>query len=243
MDVETPTADQTQDVEVRPRQGRATEIRIDLQQEIESGRLSPGTALDERALATRFEVSRTPVREALLQLAAQGLVKIAPRQGVTVARLSIGKVRAMLEVIAELEAVAAKLAARRTDEQLHRRLDDAVARCQEAAVSGSAVDYIGANALFHDVIYDGSRNGYLADEIKSARRMIQRYRVKDFQSKAQINKSLQEHLKIARAIQSGDEALAAQMMLAHVPAGTTGFSEFLATVPMSFFDAEPGGAS
>src|SRR5215218_1111469 len=104
--------------DARPRTGRANDIRATLQEEIESGKLPPGAVLDERALASRFDVSRTPVREALQQLAARDLVRIAPRQGVTVARLSISKVRAMLEFIGELEALCAKLAARRVDDDL-----------------------------------------------------------------------------------------------------------------------------
>ncbi|MGE0313771.1 MAG: GntR family transcriptional regulator [Lautropia sp.] len=225
-----------------PRGGRAATIRSVLQDEIESGKLPPGAPLDERALAVRFDVSRTPVREALQQLAVGGLVRIAPRQGVSVTRLSIAKVRAVLELLAELEALAAKLAARRIDDEVSRRLDEALARCQDAAVNGGAVEYSIANTMFHEVVYAGSRNEPLADQIRHARRLIQRYRVRDFQGKAQINRSLQEHLKVARAIQAGDEALAAREMLLHVPAGTTGFSEFLATVPMSFFEADGEGS-
>jgi DNA-binding GntR family transcriptional regulator len=236
---ETSSSDVSAD-EARPRSGRAADIRATLQDEIETGKLPPGATLDERALAARFDVSRTPVREALQQLAARELVRIAPRQGITVARLSIGKVRAMLEFIAELESLAAKLAARRVDDELSRRLDDTLARCQEAAVSGGTAEYTLANALFHEAIYAGSRNEYLAEQVRLARRMIQRYRVRDFQNKQHIAKSLQDHLKIARAIQAGDEALAAQIMQQHVPVGSSGFSEFLATVPMSFFDAESG---
>ena len=82
----------------------------------------------------------------------------------------------------------------------------------------------------------------IAGEIRHARRLIQRYRVKDFQNKSQIAHSLQDHLKIARAIQAGDEALAAQAMSLHVPAGSTGFSEFLAAVPGSFFEADTGSS-
>ena len=208
-----------------------------------SSALPPGAALDERALAARFEVSRTPVREALQQLAARDLVRIAPRQGVTVARVSIARMRAMMEFIAEVEALAAKLAARRVDDDLARRLDDELVRCQEAAVNGGAAEYSLANSLFHEAIYAGSRNAYLAEQVRLARRMIQRYRVKDFQNKAQISRSLQEHLKIARAIQQGDEAGAAQAMLLHVPIGSTGFSEFLARVPMAFFETDSGDAA
>jgi DNA-binding GntR family transcriptional regulator len=226
--------------ESRPRGGRANEIRTVLQEEIESGSLPPGAPLDERALATRFQVSRTPVREALQQLAARDLVRIAPRQGMRVARLSINQVRAIMETIGELESLAAKLAARRVDDPLRKALDDAIQRGQEAAVQGGAAEYAIANTFFHEIIYAGSRNDYLAELIRNARRQIQRYRLRDFHAKAQISKSLQDHLRIARAIQEGDEALAAQAMLLHVPSGSTGFSEFLARMPMSLFDTEAG---
>lgn len=224
--------------ELRPRGGRANEIRAALQEEIESGKLPPGAPLDERALAARFQVSRTPVREALQQLAARDLVRIAPRQGVSVSRLSINQVRAIMESVGELEALCAKLAARRVDDALRQQLDHAVQRCQDAAVQGGSAEYAIANSFFHETIYAGSRNPYLAELIRNARRQIQRYRIRDFHTKAQISKSLQEHLKVARAIQEGDEPLAAQYMLLHVPAGSTGFSEFLARMPMSFFDNE-----
>lgn len=227
--------------EARPRQGRSGDIRAVLQNEIETGQLPPGSLLDERALAARFAVSRTPVREALQQLAARELVRIAPRQGITVARLSIARLRATMEAIGELEAACAKLAARRADDELRRTLDDALARCQDAAVHGGAAEYALANSLFHEAVYAGSRNAYLAEQIRLARRMVQRYRPKDFQNPSQINRSLQDHLRIARAIQAGDEAAATQAMLLHVPAGSTGFSEFLATVPPSFFDQADGG--
>lgn len=224
--------------EQRPRGGRASEIRVALQEEIESGKLPPGAPLDERALAARFQVSRTPVREALQQLAAHDLVRIAPRQGVSVARLSINQVRAIMESVGELEALCAKLAARRVTDSLREQLDSAIQRCQDAAVQGGAAEYSIANSAFHEMVYAGSRNPYLAELIRAARRQIQRYRIRDFHTKAQISKSLQDHLKIARAIQDGDEPLAAQHMLLHVPSGSTGFSEFLARMPMSFFDSE-----
>lgn len=246
MDVAKPEFDAPappDDPEARPRAGRANEIRHALQEEIETGRLAPGTPLDERALAARFGVSRTPVREAVQQLAARDLVTVAPRQGITVARLSVAKVRAVLEVIAEFEGLAAKLAARRVDGTLRARLDDTIARCQDAAVTGGTAEYSLANDVFHEAIYAGCRNAYLAEQIRAARRLIQRYRVRDFQTRAQLARSLQDHLRIARAIQAGDESAALEAMLLHVPAGTTGFSEFLAMVPEGFFDNETGGGA
>lgn len=225
--------------ESRPRGGRAHEVIAVLQEEIESGQLPPGSPLDERALAARFNVSRTPVREALQQLAARQLVRIAPRQGVMVARLSVSQVRAITESIAELESTCARLAARRINDGLRQQLEAVLQLCQDAAIEGDGVQYAAANAQFHEVIYAAGRNPYLADLIRTARRQIRRYTVSNFATKAQINQSLQDHRRIARAIEAGDEISAAQQMMLHVPTGSTGFSEFLARIPMHLFEAEP----
>jgi DNA-binding GntR family transcriptional regulator len=108
----------------RVRASLANDIRGTLQAEIETGELAPGTPIDERTLAARFNVSRTPVREALQHLAARDLVVISPRQGITVAQLSIAKVRSMLEYIGELEALCARFCARRAGDPLREALDD-----------------------------------------------------------------------------------------------------------------------
>jgi DNA-binding GntR family transcriptional regulator len=222
------------------RGSRADEIRATLEAEIETGILCPGTPLDERELAQRFGVSRTPVREALQQLAAHELVSIAPRQGAAVAHLTVGKLRAMLEYVGELESLAARLAARRSDEALHAALEAALSLCRRVAAApgaaSSAVAYGAANAAFHETIYQGCRNEILAGQIRAARRRLQRYRMRDFATSLQVAKSLQDHQRIADAIRAGDEQQAAAAMALHVPAGTTGFAEFLATVPAHFFD-------
>jgi len=221
---------------VRSKASLASDIRAALQAEIEQGTLAPGAAIDERALAARFNVSRTPVREALQHLVARELMVITPRQGMTVARLSIAEVRAMLEYIGELEALCARLAARRASDELREKLEHALMLCQHTAVAGDPAEYAIANTQFHELIYEGSRNQYLAEQIRTARRRSARYRVADLRNRSQIARSLQQHFDIARAIQSGHEARAAEAMMNHVPAGTTGFSEFLAAVPRHFFD-------
>ncbi len=222
----------------RPRGGRAAGIRSALQDDIETGALPPGAPLDERALAERFGVSRTPVREALQQLAARDLVQIAPRHGVRVARFSITRMRSMLEFIGELEALCAKLAARRMDADSASALTVALQACRDCAERHDAAAYAAANTHFHEVIYATSRNPYLTDQLRTARRMVQRYHVKYFHTRAQIAKSLHDHEAVSRAILAGDENAATQAMLLHVPAGTTEFSEFLATVPLEFFDLD-----
>src|SRR5260370_12163000 len=92
---------------------RAEELRLQLADEIVRGALPPGAALDETEIAQRFNVSRTPVREALRQLAASGLVDSRAHRGAVVARPSIERLTGMFEAMAELEALCAGLAAQR----------------------------------------------------------------------------------------------------------------------------------
>ncbi|MDP3668818.1 MAG: GntR family transcriptional regulator [Telluria sp.] len=216
----------------------AATIRESLQADIEGGILVPGAPLDERALAAQFSVSRTPVREAIQQLAAQNLVRITPRHGVAVAQLSIPQLRDMLELLGELEALCAKLAARRVSEELRASLEAVLARGLEASRSGNLGEYSRANVQFHLAIHAGSRNELLAQQVGPLRRLIQRYSVNNrrLQTPAQIDRSMQEHQKIAEAIMAGDEALAGRLMQEHVPVGGTGFSEFLSALPASFFE-------
>ena len=119
-----------------PRQNRADQLRDLIEEDIASGRLPPGSRLEESALAERFNVSRTPVREALAQLASAGLVEMRPRQGAVVAVLSLDNIIEMFEVMADLEALCAELCARRMTPEEQARLQAAHERC--AAVSDTS---------------------------------------------------------------------------------------------------------
>jgi DNA-binding GntR family transcriptional regulator len=219
------------------RGGRSNDIRATLQHEIETGFLRPGTPLDERALAARFDVSRTPVREALQQLAVRDLIRITPRQGMTVKRISITRLREVLETVAELEVVCACLAAKRVDESLKQALKSGIAACERAIEQDQPSAYRSANRAFHEAIYTGCKNTFLVEQIQTARSLVQRYRMRDFQTKAQLEQSQKGHRAIADAISIGDEAASICAMRQHLPIGSSGFSEFLANIPASYFDA------
>jgi DNA-binding GntR family transcriptional regulator len=224
-------------IEQPSRAGRSNDIRATLQHEIEAGLLRPGTPLDERALAARFEVSRTPVREALQQLAVRDLIRITPRQGITVKRISISRLREVLETVAELEVVCAGLAAKRVDDALRQALQIGITSCERAIAQDQPSAYRSANRLFHEAIYAGCKNTFLVEQIQTARSLVQRYRMRDFQTKMQLVQSLKDHVAIADAISVGDETASIFAMRQHLPIGSTGFSEFLANIPASYFDA------
>ena len=161
-------------------------------------------------------MSRTPVREALQQLAVQNLVRIAPRVGVFVSRPPSPNC-AKPWSLAELEAIAAKFAARRMDDSQRAELRALARSCEQASAADDGKQFGKANAAFHELIYDASRNEYLSEQIKSMRRLMQRYRPKIFGSRAQRQRVLGEHQTLVDAILRGDEAAAQEAMLHHAP--------------------------
>ncbi|WP_269505632.1 GntR family transcriptional regulator [Burkholderia sp. IMCC1007] len=222
-----------------PKLSRSAEIKALLEAEIERGELVPGATLDERALAARFNVSRTPIREALQQLAAQQYVQIVPRQGVFVNKMSVPQLRDVLELLSELEVVSARLAARRMNDAQRAALQKAVDQGVAALQENDARAFARANVAFHEVICNACHNDYLADQIRSIRRLISRYRPKPFLAPSRREKAIADHQRLAQALLSGDEAAAAAAMAEHSPGGDSGFSEFLATLPPEYFAGAP----
>lgn len=123
-------------------------MREQLEQDIITGVFQPGDRLDEVSLAKRFSTSRTPVRETLQRLAASGLVEHRPRRGVFVRQISLTELVEMFDVMAELEGMCGRLAARRiTSEQL-KRLKASMKVCENAAKPDDADNYYAATANF-----------------------------------------------------------------------------------------------
>ncbi len=201
---------------VKPRRTRAEDLRLQLADEIVRGVLSPGTALDEIGIATRFGVSRTPVREALRQLSSSGLVELRPHRGAVVTRLSDERLMEMFVAMAELEAVCAGLAAqnmtaaeRRELESVHRALCDLV-------TVGDQLRYAELNEVFHGTLYRGAHNGYLAELTFATRSRLAPFRRAQFRTIGRLGESYEEHDRVVQAILRGDRLTAQQEMRAHI---------------------------
>jgi DNA-binding GntR family transcriptional regulator len=161
---------------------KADEIALLLEDDIVSGRIEAGSVLRQEQLSERFGVSRTPIREALRRLSAQGLVSFTPNRGVRVRTLSREELREAFLVRAELEGLATELAVpRMTPERLvelesaEQRFSELTLALREQARAGSAdnalaVEWMGANYGFHDVVYAAAESPYLERLAKSARR-------------------------------------------------------------------------
>lgn len=206
-------------------------IRAALEAEITAGRLSAGSRVDEPALMQRFKVSRTPAREALLQLISAGLVTSVPRQGVVVASISLHEYIAMLEILTEMEGLAARLAARRMPAAQRRQLKAAHAGCREAAEKEDMARYGHVNRAFHEIIYDGSLNEVLARQLRAMRLRMRHPQRSLFDGPGRIRNSLAEHQAVLQAILNGDEEAAYRTMTAHISSGGNVYADAIASAP------------
>ncbi len=185
---------------------------------IDLGLLNPGDTLDEAELVTTFGVSRTPVREAILQLEAVGLVRRLPRKGATIFRPTLEEFLAILEVHAKLEGQAAGLAARRLSRQGALGLEAAVAACEAHAAAGESDPdgYYQLNLRFHECVAVAAGNAVLVDFVKTnARKLLAYYRAR-YQFTGVIADSARDHRAIANLIFDRQTERAEAAMQRHV---------------------------
>ena len=195
---------------------RAEELRLQLADEIVRGVLAPGSALDETDIARRFSVSRTPVREALRQLVASGLVESRAHRGAVVAQPSIERLTGMFEAMAELEAICAGLAAERMPAAERQKLEATHEELRVLSHAGNPERFHEVNERFHNAIYAGSQNGYIAEMTLATRVRVQPFRRAQFRNLGRLAKSHAEHDRVVVAIMRGDKAGAAAAMRAHI---------------------------
>lgn len=194
----------------------ADRIRHAVEHDILSGRLSPGTRLDEDRLASRHGASRTPVREALQHLASRGLIELRPHAGAFVPMCSVIQLAEMFEAMSFLEAACATLAARRhsaEDRSLLTRAHDA---CAKAATSDDPAAFYTANAHFHGCIYGAAHNEYLASQTVQLGKRLEAYRREATFHPGLMSHTMAEHERILNAILAMDETTASVQMRSHL---------------------------
>lgn len=183
---------------------------------IATGDFPPGAKLDETELAERFGVSRTPVREALIQLGSAGLVTLRPRRGAFVTAISPLQLVEMFDVMAELEAYCARLAARRATDEEKAALRSLHLACQSEAKDNAADAYYLKNESFHHALYRLSHNAFLGEQALQLSKRLRPFRRLQLRVRARIMSSYQEHSAVVEAICAGDEEAAARAIRGHV---------------------------
>lgn len=211
-------------------QNTAYSLKDSIENDIVEGRLRPRDRLDEVRLAERYGVSRTPIREALRHLAASGLIELRPHRGAVVAEIGPVRLVEMFEVMAELEAMCGRLAARRMSRADHRQLRLCHERCIEAARRESYDDYFYENVRFHATVYEAAGNRFLAEHAASLSRRLQPYRRLQLRVGNRMAISLAEHERIVVALAAADAERAAAALRSHVAVQGERFSDLVASL-------------
>lgn len=181
--------------------------------EIRSGRLNAGDRLRETDLAERLGVSRTPIREAIRQLEADGIVTHVPRQGATLRTLDYAEVMELYEMRAVLEGTAARLAARAASDI---EIEELVALNRELAEAGDSAQAVVLNRQFHTAILDAAKNRFLARSMISLQKALMILGPTTLTQADRAERAIDEHLGILDAIKARDGALAEAAMRAHI---------------------------
>ncbi len=210
-------------------QTHAEKLAGEIADAILSGVYPPGFRLDEQALADRHGVSRTPVREALRQLAASGLIDLRPRRGAVVAALTPAELETLFGAMAEMEATCARLCALGMRPVERRRLQALHEAMAEQVRQGDPDAFAEANQAFHTMIYAGAHNPVLADFTGGLRRRLAPFRRIQFRTPGRLPRSHAEHAAVVSAILSGNAAGAHAAMLHHVSLVEDAFGQFSAS--------------
>ena len=212
------------------KQKRSDQLREAIEEKIAVGEYAPGKRLDEAELLAEFGVSRTPLREALIQLASLGLIELRPRRGAVVAKVSPQQLIEMFEVMGELEAMCSRLAARRITDAEQKELLAAHQACKAAAESDGPDAYYYANERFHFAIYDASHNSFLAAQARQLHRKLRVYRRLQLRVRNRVASSFVEHEGVVAAILAGQGDVAAERIRKHVLIQGERFGDLLASL-------------
>lgn len=209
---------------------RSEQLGESIEERIVTGVYPPGTRLDEQELAAAYGVSRTPIREALIQLESAGLIEIRPRRGAVVPEVGPDRLCEMFEVMAELEAMCGRLAARRIRPEEMQGLQEAHRACEAARAAGDPDRYYQLNEVFHRCIYEASHNRFLAEQATALHRRLRPYRRLQLRVRNRMNSSFSEHTAIVDAILAGEGEVAAERLRGHVTVQGERFADLVATL-------------
>ena len=194
----------------------AEQVANNLEEAILGGDISPGTELSEVDLAERFGVSRGPVREALRQLGAAGLVLITPRRPATVRILSKKEILDAYQVRDSLEQLAVRLCMPKLTADHMTRFYDLMASMATAVDADDIDGFFDANAQFHHLFIEVADNATLKESHSQVSRPMARYRRRSLELRGDLRSSLVEHAAILKAIGERDTEKAVRLVQDHI---------------------------
>ena len=192
------------------------EAAVELRERIFSGALAPGVFLDEVALSMELQISRTPLREALKVLTAEGLVRHEPRRGCFVAEVTAQDLDEIFPVIALLEGRCAHEAALRASDADLAALQGLHDKLARHAKARRINDYYSANFEIHETIIALAGNRWLAQTIGALRKIVKLARLQQLHAPGRLEQSLAEHLAVFAALKARDPEGAEAAMRTHL---------------------------
>lgn len=192
------------------------EVAATLREQIFEGALAPGSFLDEAALCERLSISRTPLREALKVLTAEGLLRHEPRRGCFVNEVTERDLDDIFPVIALLEGRCAYEAARNASDAELQELDALHERLVRHARARRINDYYATNHVIHEAIIKLADNKWLAQVIGDLRKILKLARLQQLHAPGRLDQSLSEHLAVFAALKARDSEGADAAMRTHM---------------------------
>lgn len=193
----------------------ASKISQILAQEIIAGSIVPGQKLEEPTLAERFQVSRTPIREALRLLDARGLIELIPRRGGVVTNVDAAQLSDMLEGMCELESLCCRVSTERMSAVQRRQLELLHEQAGASIENKDEAGYLALNRSFHQLIVQGSQNQTLIGAVESLRERLAPFRAAQAGVERRFETSHREHQRIVDAVLEGSPEKAYAAMRSH----------------------------
>ena len=195
------------------------EVADQLRSRIFAHELTPGTWIDEQSLAKEFGISRTPLREAIKVLAAEGLITMKLRRGAYVTEVNRGDLEQIFTILSLLEGEAAKEAAVKANERDLNELDDMHLRLEKAAADRNLEQFFEINVRFHERIIAIAANPWMSSVIDDLRKVLKLQRKDSLSRSGRLQQSLSEHREILKALLKRDPIAAEHAMRTHLAQG------------------------
>jgi DNA-binding GntR family transcriptional regulator len=195
--------------------------------QIINGQLKPGQRIEEQAVASQFGVSRTPVRDALRQLAGSGFIDFRPHRGATVTNLDLNQLSDMLEALEELEALCTRFAARRMTAVERKHLEALYQQQLDAVRRGDEPTYWKLNDEFHMSLCTGAHNRSVQQITENFRSRLLPFRAFVFSLGSRLETAFGEHREVLDAVLAGNEERAYLAMRNHVATSNLRVISFL----------------
>jgi DNA-binding GntR family transcriptional regulator len=206
----------TADIISIPRAALHEQVAQRVRQMLVEGHIAPGAKLKERELTEVLRVSRTPLREAIKMLAAEGLVELLPNRGAIAVALSDADVRNTFEVMAGLEALSGELAAERITDSELAEIKAMQFEMMAAYTRRDLSGYYRLNAMIHSAINAAAKNPVLTATYNQVNARLQALRFRSNQNGDKWKRAVKEHEKMIEALAARDSAAMRALLLAHM---------------------------